>query len=474
MRVTFLPPRKLNVDPALKGKTRRQAAGLALQDIMIDTAVETARCDRTLFAALVDAKRTRDTGKPAVADPLGSKLSYAQADPRRAGAGPQARRRFAPAGAAVGVMLPNSVGVAVTFFALQSIGRVPAMINFSSGAVSVRAACNAAKVSVVLTSRAFVEKARLTELVARDRRKRAHRLPGGRARAHQPWRQDRGPDRRRTPARCTPARRSGRDPVHLGLGGQCPRAWCCRIATCWPTRAQCLARVDANGEDLVFNVLPVFHSFGLTGGLMMPLVGGIPVYLYPSPLHYRIVPELIYDTGATIMFGTDTFLRGYARSAHPYDLRTIRLIVAGAEAVKDATRQTYMERFGVRILEGYGVTETAPVLAMNTPIANRSGTVGRLSPLMQARLEPVAGITEGGRLFVKGPNVMLGYCAPRTRACSRRRPTAGTTPATSSRSTRRASSPSRAAPSASPRSAARWCRCRRSRRWPPRSGRRSC
>jgi acyl-[acyl-carrier-protein]-phospholipid O-acyltransferase/long-chain-fatty-acid--[acyl-carrier-protein] ligase len=173
--------------------------------------------------------------------------------------------------------------------------------------------------------------------------------------------------------------------------------------------AQALARVDANANDKVFNVLPVFHSFGLTGGMMMPMLAGIPIFMYPSPLHYRIVPELIYQTGATILFGTDTFLSGYARSAHAYDFRTLRLVIAGAEAVKDRTRQVYMERYGIRVLEGYGVTETAPVLAMNTPMANRPGTVGRLSPLMEGRLDPVPGIEEGGRLSVRGPNVMLGY-----------------------------------------------------------------
>jgi acyl-[acyl-carrier-protein]-phospholipid O-acyltransferase / long-chain-fatty-acid--[acyl-carrier-protein] ligase len=405
--VTFLPPRRLVLDPALKGKLRRQAAGLALQDIMVEAAVATTPIDRTLFEALADARKTRDIGRPAVADPLGIELSYRKLILAAQVLGPKLAP-FAAPGGAVGVMLPNSVGVAVTFFALQAIGRVPAMINFTAGAPNIKASCHAANVAVILTSRTFVQRGRLQSLVGHleqtvrivyledvrlgigVRDKLMGFLAGTKSRV---------------------ARQANDPGVILFTSGSegAPKAVVLSHRNVLANCAQCLARIDANGQDLVFNALPVFHSFGLTGGLIMPLVGGVPTFLYPSPVHYRIVPELIYDSGATIVFGTNTFLAGYARAAHPYDLRSVRLVVAGAEAVKDDVRTTYMNKFGVRILEGYGVTETAPVLAMNTPIANKPGTVGRLSPLMQARLEPVAGVPEGGRLIVKGPNVMLGY-----------------------------------------------------------------
>ena len=406
--VTILPPVKLPVPENLKGKARRQAAGMALQDLMVNAAVKTANLDQTLFEALVEATTTRDTGKPAIEDPLGTKLSYGKLILGAQVLGAKLAD-LAPVGAAVGVMLPNSAGVAVTFFALQSIGRVPAMLNFTAGPQNVAAACGAAKVDVVLTSRLFVEKAHLEAVVERlkdegrriiyldDVREKIGLLDklGGVWRGTKPQ-----------------VAREADDPAAIlftsGSEGL-PKGVVLSHRNMLANAMQSLTRVAVNGEDKVFNVLPVFHSFGLTAGLIMPLVGGVPVYLYPTPLHYRIVPELVYGSNATILFGTDTFLNGYARTAHPYDFARVRLILAGAEAVKERTRQIYMEKFGVRILEGYGVTETAPVLAINTPLANKSGTVGRLSPLMEARLEPVPGIEQAGRLYVRGPNVMLGY-----------------------------------------------------------------
>ena len=405
--VTIQPAVNLHLDETLKGKARRQSAGATLQDVMTDSAVLTTPIDQSLFQALVLAKQTRDTGRIAVEDPLGGKLSYKKLIVGAQVLGAKISA-FTEQGRCVGVMLPNSAGVAVTFFALQTIGRVAAMLNFTAGPQNIASACKAAKIDVVLTSRTFVQKGHLEPIIAalepvakivylEDIRetvtfadKIKALLAGGKPQvASDP----------NAPAAVLFTSGSEGTPKGVVLSHRNLLANC----------AQSLTRVSCNGSDKVFNALPVFHSFGLTAGLLMPLVGGIPVYLYPTPLHYRIIPELVYGSNATILFGTDTFLAGYARAAHPYDFARVRLVLAGAEAVKDRTRQLYMDRFGVRILEGYGVTETAPVLAINTPLANKSGTVGRLSPLMEARLDPVPGIEKGGRLYVRGPNVMLGY-----------------------------------------------------------------
>jgi acyl-[acyl-carrier-protein]-phospholipid O-acyltransferase/long-chain-fatty-acid--[acyl-carrier-protein] ligase len=172
---------------------------------------------------------------------------------------------------------------------------------------------------------------------------------------------------------------------------------------------QAEARISVSPADTLLNVLPVFHSFGLTGGTILPLVAGIRLFLYPSPLHYKIIPEIARKVRPTVMFGTDTFLANYARNAKDGDFSSLRFVVAGAEAVKPETRRVWRERFQTEIVEGYGLTEAAPVAAVNSAIHGREGTVGRLLPAMRMRLEPVEGIAEGGRLWITGPNLMMGY-----------------------------------------------------------------
>jgi acyl-[acyl-carrier-protein]-phospholipid O-acyltransferase/long-chain-fatty-acid--[acyl-carrier-protein] ligase len=170
-----------------------------------------------------------------------------------------------------------------------------------------------------------------------------------------------------------------------------------------------LAVTDITDGDRLFNCLPLFHSFGLTAGAFLPLVRGIYIFLYPSPLHYRMVPSVLYDRNCTVFISTNTFLNGYARKAHPYDFRSIRYLFAAAEKLQEATALAWSQKYGVRILEGYGATECAPCLSVNTPLEPRYGSVGRLLPGMEYELEPVEGVAEGGRLFVHGPNVMKGY-----------------------------------------------------------------
>jgi acyl-[acyl-carrier-protein]-phospholipid O-acyltransferase / long-chain-fatty-acid--[acyl-carrier-protein] ligase len=405
--VTILEPVKLTVDDKLVGRHRRQAAGAALYEVMSDLVFRTTSTDRTVVQALIEAATVHGPHRTAVEDPVTGALSYKRL---LVGAAVLGRKLMphAAEGKAIGVMLPNANGAAVAILGLMSAGRVPAMINFTAGATNILAACRAAEIVTIVTSRAFIEKAKLGALVA-NLEARAEIVYLEDVRAEVSFLDKlRGLLAARKPL----VARKADDPAAIlftsGSEGT-PKGVVLSHRNMLANAAQAAARIDFGRTDKVFNVLPVFHSFGLTVGLILPLVSGVHVYLYPSPLHYRTVPELIYNINATILFGTDTFLAGYARAAHPYDFRSLRYVLAGAEPVKEATRRTYAEKFGLRILEGYGVTETAPVLAINTPMFNRFGTVGRVMPGMTTRLDPVPGVEDGGRLFVKGPNVMLGY-----------------------------------------------------------------
>ncbi|MEA2930109.1 MAG: acyl-[acyl-carrier-protein]-phospholipid O-acyltransferase, partial [Hyphomicrobiales bacterium] len=405
--VTVLEPVKLAVAPELKGRHRRQAAGAALYEIMSDLVFRTTSTDRTVLDAVIGAMEVHGAKRIAVEDPVTGSLTYKKLLIGAAVLGKKLMP-LAAEGKALGVMLPNANGAVVTILGVMSAGRVPAMINFTAGATNILAACKAAQVDTIVTSRAFVDKGKLGPVVeqlaqamtvvyledVRATVSTSDKIRGLLAHKH------------------PLVKRSPDDPaVILFTSGSegAPKGVVLSHRNMLANAAQAAARIDFGRGDKLFNVLPVFHSFGLTAGTILPLVSGVPIYLYPSPLHYRTVPELIYGVNATILFGTDTFLAGYARAAHPYDFRSLRYILAGAEPVRESTRRTYMEKFGLRILEGYGVTETAPVLALNTPMFNKFGTVGRLMPGCTLRLEPVPGVDEGGRLYVKGPNVMLGY-----------------------------------------------------------------
>lgn len=411
LSLTVLPAVAVAVDPDLRGRSRRRAVGTVLQGVMEHTGFATANIGRSLFAALLDASRRFGPAMPVVEDIAREPLSY-----RRVllGAIVLGRRlaREAPRGDPVGVMLPNANGAVVTFMALQAFGRVPAMLNFSAGAEGMLAACAAACVGTVLSSRAFVERAKLGPTIARMERKVRFvwlediRAGLGMSAKLRGWLDARAAWR-------LPGARAAADAgaVVLFTSGSegAPKGVVLSHRNILANIAQVAAVVDFNSADRVFNAMPMFHSFGLTGGTLLPLLSGVRTFLYPSPLHYRIVPELIYDTDSTIAFGTDTFLTGWACFAHPYDFYSMRYIFAGAEKLRDETRRLYAERFGVRVLEGYGATETAPVLALNTPMHSRSGAAGRLLPGMTYRLDPVEGIADGGRLVVRGPNVMRGY-----------------------------------------------------------------
>lgn len=366
---------------------------------------------KPLFDALIDARDKYGAKKPILEDQDRNPLSYTDLI-RASFALGRKIAAMTKAGEHVGVLLPSGSGAVVTFFALHAFGRVPTMLNFTAGLRNLKAACQLADVKIVLTAHKFIELGKLHDVIdAIETKAKVVYLEDVRGTIGLPdklFAAAAGLFPRQFRAHAKPSDKG----VVLFTSGSfgAPRGVVLTQANLVSNAVQVAAHIELDPDWVFFNPLPVFHCFGLTGGVILPLLKGMKAFQYPSPLHTKQIPPLVKDTKASVLFATDTFLNHYARASDGDELSGLRFIVCGAEKVRDETHNLITEIFGpVPVLEGYGATEASPVIAVNKPDDNRRGTVGGLLPGQEWKIEPVEGIPEGGRLLVRGPNIMAGY-----------------------------------------------------------------
>jgi len=407
--LSILPATRLPMPEAPTAKLRRRKAGEAMRRLMQEM-LFSSRPPQTLYSAFCDAVEIYGAGRPIVEDVKQVEYSYQDLLKMALVLGRLTARHTAE-GERVGLLLPNLAPTLGLLIGLTAFRRVPAMLNFTAGVDGLQAACTAAELRRIVTSRAFVDQAKLGDKLAALQGVEFLYLEDLRQSvtlADKLWLMAYA--LRFPRAVALPADPEDAAVVLFTSGSEGkPKGVVLPHRALLANVAQVRAVIDISVEDKILNALPIFHSFGLTCGSLLPVLSGASLFLYPTPLHYRVIPELAYDRGCTVLFGTSTFLANYAKFAHPYDFYRLRYVVAGAEKLAEPVKQLWFEKFGIRIFEGYGATETAPVLAVNTPMAYRSGTVGQLLPGLEAKLLPVPGIAGGGMLHVRGPNVMAGY-----------------------------------------------------------------
>lgn len=390
------------------GKQRRRIAGEGMRSVMQKMLFQ-AQKSRTLFEAFLDAKDKFGDSYKLIEDINETEETYQNVLKKSLALGRIVTKVSTP-GEVVGVLMPNITNTIALYLGMSAFNRVPAMLNYTSGTAGMQNACIAAKVKTIITSHKFIETAKLESVVEGLTNLNILYLEDLRAQfgvVDRAWLIGYA---LHYPRAAMEVSKPDEPAVVLFTSGSegKPKGVVHSHKSILTNISQIMSILDFNVTDKWMLVLPVFHAFGFTASLLT-IYNGMKTVIFPSPLQYKVIPEVIYDRGCTVFIATSTFLANYAKYAHPYDFYKLRVVIAGAEKLNEEVRKTYQEKFGIRILEGYGATECAPVLSANTAMANKNGSVGQFVPGLEHRLETVPGIEGGGLLHVRGENVMMGY-----------------------------------------------------------------
>ncbi len=406
--ISILPTSRIDMPEGGSSKIRHRLAGNAMRREMQNMMFSAAPIN-TLFNAFLEAVSTYGRKTLLVEDMHQIEESYGELLKKSLALG-RLTRKISHPNENVGVLMPNMTNTICLIFGLSAFARIPAMLNYTIGSAGIQNACNVAKINTIVSSREFIKTAKLESAIDGIQNVKIVYLEDLRTSftwfdklwlmGFALWL-----------PRLATTKTLPTDPAVVlftsGSEGK-PKGVVHSHSSILANVAQIKSAIDFSMQDKLIMVLPLFHAFGFTIGAIMPLVAGSRLFIYPSPLHYRVIPEVIYNKACTILLGTSTFLGNYAKYANPHDFHTLRYVVSGAEKLNEEVRKTWLDKFGLRILEGYGTTECAPVVAVNTPMANKNGSVGTLMPRLASKLENVPGIEHGGLLWVRGPNVMLG------------------------------------------------------------------
>ncbi len=314
----------------------------------------------------------------------------------------------------IGIMMPTSAGCILAKIGLLMSGRIPVMINYSTGAdLNALYAQKKCDFRTIITSRALLEKINcpyvdgmiyIEDIMAgisvlqKAKAAALSKLP-----APVIKKLVKGGDENDV-AVILFTSGSEKDPKAVQLTHK-------NIAT---NIASATERFHFSPEDIFLSSLPYFHVFGLTVNFWLPLFHGARILTYANPLDYRVICEIVRDHKPSLMVGTPSFFWGYLRKSEKGDFDSLRIAMVGADKCPDSLRESFKEKHGKDLLEGYGATECSPVISVNSPEDNRPGSVGKPIHGVQVRIEHYetgeeCGPGEDGRILVKGGNVMKGY-----------------------------------------------------------------